>query len=150
MNPEINREIERLGGTPSEQGWAHFKWPEGLFNASANRIRELYPKYSGVGEYEIFDDFHPVRELKFVASVEEGFWDDWRADFESVDPSKDIPFASDEAYFFFIHELPNQKCIISCVDHETSDEAPFPMSHLPLARLLATLEKIPTKPIRLP
>lgn len=144
LQQDLVEQLIRLGGVPPSGAWEDTVWPKGKYNASGERIRSQYPEYRDLDEYAIYDPFHPVRELTFVESVSKGFWDNWDEGFTSVDPAIDLPFAADEAYFFFIYQK-NQdgQYMVSMVDHETVDEEPYRKEGLSLAVFLSILEKAP-------
>ncbi|MGY8770076.1 MAG: hypothetical protein ACKVH8_16790 [Pirellulales bacterium] len=125
LSTEIIQQIKRLGGSASEQELKFIHWPIGNFNWSLARIRSQFPHLASMGEYEIEDHIHPVRELTFVTS-NSGFWNGWIEDFKGTNPARFYPFSSDEAYFYFIDLTgPSNNPNVFYVDHETTDEDPY-------------------------
>lgn len=151
LDEQIISELRRLGGTPPEDGWSTAVWPEGEYNAPAEMIRRVYPEYADASDVEIYDDFGMIQGLMFVESTEFGFYEDWRDFFTAVDPAKDVPFAADEVYFYFVYKADDGSgYMVSSVDHEDVREEPFRRPGMTLGNFLSILDHTPGTTGRLP
>lgn len=151
LTDAMKQNILRLGGTiPDNLAQDSITaltrdivWPEGEFTRSLTRFRNLIDDENSYNEYELEDRMPWLRSLCFLKQDDQGkFWDGWESDFSGTDPSTHVPFAADEAYFYFIRS--NSKNpddpIVSTVDHEEVNEEPYDRNGFTVSMLLATIE----------
>ncbi len=121
----------------------HVAWPDVAFVGSTERMR-AYLAERGDGEdwseYELQDEMPSLSDFRFVKDGT--FWDGWEDEFASVDASKFLPFAADEAYFYFLTDNANDDSDpnVYSVDHEETDAEPYDEDGLTVSRLLSIIE----------
>ena len=72
------------------------------------------------------------------------FWDGWERDFPLVDSSMLFPIASDEYYFYFIGDNPDDDTdpLVYSVDHEETNQKPYQKQGFTVSDLLSVLEVV--------
>jgi len=125
-------------------------WPDIAFQGSTERMRKLLID-QGRSDAENWPDdavhaeMPSLYEFTFLPSDSRGsFWDGWEGDFRLVNPSALFPFASDENYFYFIGDNPDDPTDpwVYSVDHEEIDQEPYHRQGLTVSRLLSVLETV--------
>lgn len=123
-------------------------FPDVRFKGSMDRMRQCLSE-SGVcdvaerSEESIGDEMPSIYEFRFLQPDSRGkFWDGWEEDFPSIDPSKFVPFALDDYYFYFLTENPDNESdpLVYSIDHEDTFEEPYDEHGLTLSRLLSIIE----------
>ena len=158
LSKAIMESLERIGATipdvvdstPIHILVHEVIWPDITFQGSIARMRKILVD-QGRSDAEnwsdeaVQDEMPSLYEFKFLPSDSRGsFWDEWEGDFPLVNSSKLFPFASDENYFYFIGDNPDDDTdpLVYSVDHEEINQEPYHRQGLTVSRLFSMLEAI--------
>ena len=122
-------------------------WPDGNFEGSVSLFKDYIletegESFEGWEDYEVEDEMPSTNNFKFLVDPNnEGFYEGWEEHFKETSPEKYIPFASDDNYFYFLTQNPENENdpSIHSVDHEETSEEPYEENGLTLNSLLAML-----------
>jgi hypothetical protein len=158
LSKTITDQLERIGATvpDTEAGPAvhvlihEVIWPGLAFEGSTERTRQLLEDQgmsdvSNWSDVADRDEMPSLYEFRFLQSDSRGsFWDSWESDFPRVDSRSLFPFASDEYYFYFLGDNPDDQTdpLIYSVDHEETEWEPYHRPGLTVSRLLSILEAV--------
>ena len=125
-------------------------WPDIAFVSSTERARKLLTKRGkndvvNWSDDAVRDEFPSLYEFMFLQADSRGsFWDGWEQAFPLVDSSMLFPIASDEYYFYFIGDNPDDDTdpLVYSVDHEETNQEPYQKQDLTVSRLLSVLEAV--------
>lgn len=69
------------------------------------------------------------------------FWDGWEQVFTAVDPTRLVPLATDDYYFYFVaaNDSDPSDPLVYCVDHEETDAEPYGGRFHSVSELLAAI-----------
>ena len=154
----ITENLKRIGATlPDAEGSSaihilihEVTWPDISFQSSTERMRKILIEQGrsdavNWSDDAVRDEFPPLFEFMFLNADSRGsFWDGWESDFPLVDSSMLFPIASDEYYFYFIGDNPDDDTdpLVYSVDHEETNQEPYQKQDLTVSRLLSVLEAV--------
>lgn len=125
-------------------------WPDITFQGSIERMRKVLidqgrSDAENWSDEAVRDEMPSLYEFTFLPLDSRGsFWDGWERDFPLVDSSMLFPIASDEYYFYFIGDNPDDDAdpLVYTVDHEETNQEPYQKQGLTVSRLLSELEAV--------
>jgi len=125
-------------------------WPDIAFVSSTERARRLLIEQgmsdaANWSDDAVRDELPSLYEFMFLQADSRGsFWDGWESDFPLVDSSMLFPIASDEYYFYFIGDNPEDDTdpMVYSIDHEETNQEPYQKQGLTVSRLLSVLEAV--------
>ena len=150
LHKNVLQQLDRLGATVSKSDRRDARailihdvqWPSGPFDSSIEGFVARNPVYEDLPEDEVAMDVPRILGLEFLPAESPGFWEGWQDDFTGVDHDKHSPFATDDAYFYFLADHFRQPTdpLVFKVDHEETGEPPNDWRNLTVSDFLDCLE----------